>query len=55
VPFEVAAFEAQGFKAVSAPIGPLRVESALSYLTGQLDLLAVTAAAPSVETSGGSA
>jgi RsmE family RNA methyltransferase len=39
VPFEVDALSAQGFVAVRAAMGPLRVESALSYLTGQLDLL----------------
>lgn len=55
VPFEVTAFEAQGFTAAAAPIGPLRVESALSYLTGQLDLLAATAGAASAQARGGSA
>ncbi len=40
IPFEVAALEAQGFVPVSAGAAPLRVESALSYLTAQLDLLA---------------
>lgn len=40
VPFEIDALEKQGFSAVRAAMGPLRVESALSYLTGQLDLLA---------------
>jgi 16S rRNA (uracil1498-N3)-methyltransferase len=39
VPFEVNALRAQGFTAVRAAMGPLRVESALSYLTGQLDLI----------------
>lgn len=39
IPYEVAALEAAGFVAVSAGAAPLRVESALSYLTGQLDLL----------------
>lgn len=40
VPFEINALEQQGFVAVRAAMGPLRVESALSYLTGQLDLMA---------------
>jgi 16S rRNA (uracil1498-N3)-methyltransferase len=39
VPFEIDALCAQGFTAVRAAMGPLRVESALSYLTGQLDLV----------------
>lgn len=39
LPYEVAAFEARGFLGVRAETGPLRVESALSYLTGQLDAL----------------
>ncbi|HEX2734797.1 MAG TPA: RsmE family RNA methyltransferase [Polyangiaceae bacterium] len=39
VPFEIELLQQRGFEAVSAAMGPLRVESALSYLTGQLDLL----------------
>lgn len=39
VPFEIEKFSELGFQAVSAGEYPLRVESALSYLTGQLDLL----------------
>jgi RsmE family RNA methyltransferase len=41
VPFEIDALEKRGFTAVRAAMGPLRVESALSYLTGQLDLKAL--------------
>ncbi len=40
IPYEVQQFEALGFTAISAGEAPLRVESALSYLTAQLDLLA---------------
>lgn len=40
VPYEVEALRARGFSQVRAETGPLRVESALSYLSGQLDLLA---------------
>jgi 16S rRNA (uracil1498-N3)-methyltransferase len=40
LPYEVEQLEARGFVAIRAEVGPLRVESALSYLTGQLDLLA---------------
>jgi RsmE family RNA methyltransferase len=39
VPFEIDALSAKGFQAVRAAMGPLRVESALSYLSGQLDLV----------------
>lgn len=38
VPFEVELLAARGFSPVRAETGPLRVESALSYLTGQLEL-----------------
>jgi 16S rRNA (uracil1498-N3)-methyltransferase len=39
LPYEVAAFEEHGFGAFRADTGALRVESALSYFAGQLDLL----------------
>jgi 16S rRNA (uracil1498-N3)-methyltransferase len=43
VPYEVALLEAHGFVAFGAPVGALRVESAISYFTGQLDALAALA------------
>lgn len=46
IPYEVDALRCVGFVPVRAETGPLRVESALSYLTGQLDLLARSAQAP---------
>ncbi|MEN9578653.1 MAG: hypothetical protein RJA70_1662 [Pseudomonadota bacterium] len=39
IPYEVQALVTAGFVSVSAGDAPLRVETALSYLTGQLDLL----------------
>ncbi len=45
VPFEVELLTTQGFVAVRAQTGPLRVESALSYFTGQVELLLNLAAA----------
>jgi 16S rRNA (uracil1498-N3)-methyltransferase len=39
IPFEVELLSACAFTSVSAGDNPLRVESALSYLTGQLDLV----------------
>jgi RsmE family RNA methyltransferase len=37
VPYEVEALSQRGFLPISSPVGALRVESALSYFTGQLD------------------
>lgn len=39
IDYEIDALRAQGFIAVRAGQAPLRVESAISYLTGQLDLV----------------
>jgi RsmE family RNA methyltransferase len=39
IPYEVETLAEQGFQPVRAETGPLRVESAISYLTGQVDLL----------------
>ncbi len=43
IPYEVEAFEAANFLPISAGQSPLRVESAISYLAGQLDLLTAPA------------
>lgn len=45
IPFELDALAGAGFRGVNAGSQPLRVESALSYLTGQFDLLAACAVA----------
>ena len=39
IDYEIDALQRQGFIPVRAGVAPLRVESALSYLTGQLDLI----------------
>ena len=39
IPFEIEALEARGFTTVRSGPHPLRVETALAYLAGQLDLL----------------
>jgi len=39
IPYEVEALEARGFQAVSSGPGPLRVETALAVLCGQLQML----------------